>query len=72
MAKKVCPHCGHDLSEKWHRHYGVQKLERGGGEVGVPLIGKVNLRKETLVMVYVCELTNLPFLVTLVKAKERD
>jgi hypothetical protein len=25
------------------------------------MIGKVKLRKETLVMVYVCDITNLPF-----------
>lgn len=68
-AGKVCPHCGHDLKERWHRHYGVQKLDRGSGEVGVPLVGKLELRKEALVMVYVCELTNLPFLVTLAKVR---
>ncbi len=33
-------------------------------------MGTVTLRKETLVMVYVCEVTNLPFLVTLAKVRE--
>jgi hypothetical protein len=70
VTGKLCPHCGHDVKERWHKHYGVQKLERGSGEIGVPVVGKVKLRKETLVMVYVCEITNLPFLVTLAKVKE--
>jgi len=69
MTETFCPHCGHDIKERWHQHYGVQKLERGSGEIGVPVVGKVKLKRETLVMVYVCEITNLPFLVTLTKAK---
>jgi len=72
VTGKLCPHCGHDVKERWHKHYGVQKLERGSGEIGVPVVGKVKLRKETLVMVYVCEITNLPFLVTLAKVGEGD
>jgi len=45
----------------------------GPGEMlGVPVVGKVKLRRETLVMVYVCEITNLPFLVTLAKVGEGD
>jgi len=36
------------------------------------VVGKVKLRKETLVMVYVCEITNLPFLVTLAKIRDND
>lgn len=69
MTEKTCPHCGHDVKERWHQSYGVQKFERGTGEIGVPVVGKVLLKKETLVMVYICEITNLPFLVTLSKAK---
>jgi len=34
------------------------------------VIGKVRLRKEILVMVYVCRTTNLLFLVTLSKVRE--
>ena len=60
------------MKERWHKHYGVQKLERGSGEIGVQVVGKVKLRKETLVMVYVCEITNMPFLVTLAKVGEGD
>jgi len=60
------------VKERWHKHYGVQKLERGSGEIRVPVVGKVKLRKETLVMVYVCEITNMPFLVTLAKVGEGD
>ena len=64
--------CEHDVNERWHRHYGVQKLERGSRVIGVPVVGKVKLRKETLVMVYVCEIANLPFLVTLAKVNNGD
>ncbi len=53
----------------WHKKYGIEKLDRGVAEVGVPVVGKVGLRKETLAVVYVCELTNLPFLVTVDKAQ---
>jgi hypothetical protein len=70
MPGKICPHCGYDIKERWHQHYGVQKLDRGSGEIGVPVVGSLRLRKQTLVMVYVCEITNMPFLVTLSKAKE--
>jgi len=48
----------------------VQKLERGAGETEVPVAWKVKLGKEKLVMLYVCEVTNLPFLVTLAKVGE--
>ena len=65
----TCPHCGYDIRERWHQHYGVQKLDRGSLQAGVPVGGKVELRRETLVMVYVCDLTNLPFLVVLGKAR---
>ncbi len=67
---KVCPHCGHRINESWHHQYGLQKLEKGKVEAGVPVVGSVELRKETVVMVYVCDLTNLPFLVSLEKAKD--
>ena len=69
MPDKTCPHCGHDIKERWHRSYGLQKLERGTAEIGVPVVGRVQLKSEALVMVYVCEITNLPFLVTLSKVK---
>lgn len=42
-----------DVKERWHKHYGVQELGRGSGEIGVPVVGKVKLRKETLLMVCV-------------------
>lgn len=66
---KICPHCGHEISAVWHKKYGIQKVERGAAELGVPIIGKINVRKETLCVVYMCELTNLPFLVTVEKAR---
>ena len=69
---KTCPHCGSDVKERWHTRYGVQKLDRGSVEGGVPVVGSVTVRRESLVMVYVCELTNLPFLVALDKAKDRE
>jgi hypothetical protein len=68
--KKVCPHCGFGIGETWHKHYGIQKLEKGSVEGGIPVVGKVELRRETLVMVYVCELTNLPFVLAMEKAHE--
>ena len=34
------------------------------------MAGKVKLMKETLTMVYVCEITNLPFLMTLTKVRK--
>lgn len=69
--KKTCPHCGFGVNEKWHKRYGIHKLDRGSVEGGVPVVGRVQVRRETLVMVYVCDLTNLPFLVALEKAKDR-
>ncbi len=66
---RVCPHCGQSIASIWHKEYGVQKLERGAGEIGVPVVGKVSLRREMLAMVYMCEVTNLPFLVTVEKAR---
>jgi hypothetical protein len=69
--QKLCPHCGFGVRETWHKQYGVQKLEKGSVEGGVPIVGKVELRREALVMVYVCELTNLPFLVAMEKAREK-
>jgi hypothetical protein len=35
-----------DVKERWHRHSGVQKLVRGSGEIGVPAVAKLKLRKE--------------------------
>ena len=67
--KKACPHCGHNVASVWHKEFGIQKLERGAGEIGIPVVGKVSLRKQTLAMVYMCELTNLPFLVTVEKVR---
>ena len=71
MTSKVCPHCGHDVKEPWHQHYGVQRLEQGSGQIGVPVVGSLKMNRERLVMVYVCGLTNLPFLVAVGKAKDR-
>ncbi len=67
--EKSCPHCGYSVSEQWHSRYGIQKLERGWVEAGVYIVGRVKMRRETLVMVYICELTNLPFLVSLEGAR---
>jgi len=53
----------------WHKKYGIQKLDRGSAEVGLPVVGRINIRRETLAVVYMCELTNLPFLVTVEKAR---
>lgn len=69
---KICPHCGFGIRETWHKQYGVQKLDRGSVEAGIPVVGKVGLRRETVVMVYICELTNLPFLVAVGKARDKE
>jgi len=47
---KICPHCGQDVKERWHQCYEVQKLDRGSGEVGIPVVVRVQLQKETLLM----------------------
>lgn len=66
--QKTCPHCGHGIGEKWHKRHGIQKLDKGWVETGVPIVGRVKFQREMLVMVYVCDRTNLPFLVTLERA----
>lgn len=68
--ERKCPHCGFDLKERWHKHYGVQKLEKGSVEAGVPIVGKVEYRRESLVMVCVCDMTNLPFWVALERSAD--
>lgn len=68
---KTCPRCGANVGEKWHRRYGVQKLNKGLVEGGVPVVGRTKARRETLVMVYICKLTNLPFLVALENAQDK-
>ncbi len=67
--EKACPHCGHSVGEVRHRHYGIQKLDKGWVEAGIPVVGRVKVRREAVAMVYVCQLTNLPFLVVLPGAK---
>jgi len=65
----ACPRCGFDIKGRWHKRYGVQQLEKGAVNAGIPIVGSLELRRETLVMVYVCDLTNLPFMVTLAKQR---
>jgi len=66
---KVCPHCKHEISESWHQGFGLQKLDKGWVEVGIPVVGRINLKREAIVMVYICERTNLPFLVALAETR---
>ena len=40
MTEELCPHWGHDVREMWHKHCGVQKLERGSGRLGFPWWGR--------------------------------
>jgi hypothetical protein len=68
-VKNACPHCQSSVGENWYVTYGVQKLEKGWAEAGPSVVRKLNVKRETLVMVYVCEKTNLPFLVSLEKAR---
>jgi hypothetical protein len=49
----------------------VQKLGRDSGEIGVTVVGKVKVRRETLMMVHLCEVTSLPFRVTLAKVTDK-
>ncbi len=58
--EKTCPHCGFGVREMWHHRYGIQKLGEGWVEAGVPVVGVVRVRRETLVMGYVCDLTEEP------------
>ena len=51
--KKICPHCGHDVGEMWHIQYGIQKLDRGRVEAGIPVVGRITLDGEAFVMAYV-------------------
>lgn len=67
--KKACPHCGFGV-KKWHKRCGLQKLDKGSVEAGVSIVGRAGVKRETIVMVYVCELTNLSFLVAVRKARE--
>jgi hypothetical protein len=68
--EKTCPHCGYSVNEEWHRSHGMQKIEKGSVEGGVPAVGRIEVRRETIVMVYICELTNLPFFLTTEKAQD--
>jgi len=64
-----CPYCSEDVRASWHERYGVEKLERGVEELGIPVVGSVKVRREVLVMVYVCGKANLLFLMVLPDAK---
>ncbi len=58
--EKTCPHCGFGVREMWHHRYGIQKLGEGWVEARVPVVGVVRVRRETLVMGHVCDLTEEP------------
>jgi len=40
-------------------------LDRGWVEVGIPIVGRVNLRRQVVAMVYICGKARLPFLIPL-------
>jgi hypothetical protein len=63
--RKTCPHCGESIGAPGHDRYGLQKLEKGWVELGLPIVGKANIRREAVAMVYICSKANLPFLVVL-------
>ncbi len=67
--KTTCPYCGLSVSEPWHESHGLAKLDKGWVEAGIPVVGRVKLQRETIVMVYFCLKTRLPFLMTLPSAK---
>jgi hypothetical protein len=67
--ERLCPYCRDEVKARCHTRYGVEKLERGVEELGIPVVGSVKVRRQVLVMVYVCEKSNLPFLMVLPDAK---
>ncbi len=67
MSKR-CPHCGFRVSEPWHEAHGLQKLDRGWVEVGIPVVGRLKVHRQAVAVVYVCLMTNLPFLMVLPSA----
>jgi hypothetical protein len=67
--ERSCPYCGDVVRSECHTRYGLEKLERGVEELGIPVVGTVKVRRQVLVMVYVCEKANLPFLMVLPDAK---
>lgn len=69
--KSACPHYGFGVGEKWHKAYGLQLLEKGWVELGIPAVGRVNLRGQAVTMVYICGKTRLPFLLPLTLGKNR-
>ena len=67
--ERLCPYCHDPVRASWHRPYGIEKLERGVEELGIPVVGSVKVKRQVLVMVYVCGRSNLPFLMVLPDAK---
>ena len=47
----------------------MQKIDKGSVEDGLPAVGRIEVRRETLVMIYLCELSNLPFYLAPEKAQ---
>jgi hypothetical protein len=67
--ERLCPYCRNEVKASWHSRYGIEKLERGVEELGIPVVGSVKVRRQVLVMVYMCEKANLPFLMVLPDAR---
>ncbi|HEV2120622.1 MAG TPA: hypothetical protein VGS11_11050 [Candidatus Bathyarchaeia archaeon] len=67
--KKGCPHCGSSVSESWHESHGLERIDRGWVQAGIPIVGRVKIERQVVAVVYVCLKTNLPFLVALPFAK---
>jgi len=49
--RKKCPHCGGSIGAPGHERYGLEKIEKGWIELGIPVVGRASLRKEAIVMV---------------------
>ncbi len=47
----------------------MAKLDRGWIEAGIPVVGRIKLQREAIVVVYFCLKAGLPFLMTLPSAK---
>lgn len=66
---KRCPHCGRGVGEPWHESHGLAQVDKGWIEAGIPVVGRIKLQREVIVVVYFCLRTGMPFLMTLPSAK---
>jgi hypothetical protein len=68
MSVNIMAASRRSLTDKFGSGIGIRLQIKAS--VRLQILEKVKLRKETPVMMYVHEITNLPFLVTLAKIRE--